>query len=100
MDLPLSVSEAALGTEVTVPTPGGAKVRLKVPAGTQSGRVFRIAGKGAAKLKGGKSGSLGDLKAKVSVVVPEALTDRQKELFEELAAETNDDIRADLNRLV
>jgi DnaJ-class molecular chaperone len=82
MDLPLTVAEAALGTEVRIPTPGGEKVKLKVPAGTQHGKVFRFKGKGAPRLKG--SGH-GDLRLKAKVVVPEELTAHQRELLGELA---------------
>ncbi|PKQ16364.1 MAG: molecular chaperone DnaJ [Actinobacteria bacterium HGW-Actinobacteria-7] len=91
MDLPITVSEAALGAQITVPTPGGAKVKMKVPAGTQSGKTLRVRGKGAPKLKG--SGS-GDLRVKVKVVVPEELSDEQRELFEQLAEASTGDIRA------
>ena len=93
LELPLSVSEAALGAEVMVPAPGGGRVRLKVPPGTQDGRVFRLAGKGAPRLKGGKNG---DLKVKAKVVVPSALSDRQRQLFEELAEAEAKDLRSHL----
>ncbi len=83
LELPLTIAEAALGTEVTVPAPGGSKVKLKVPAGTQSGKVFRMRGKGAPKLKGGGHG---DLRVKAKVVVPTELSEREHELFEELAS--------------
>ena len=63
LELPVTVDEAALGTEITIPTPDGGKVKLKVPEGTQDGKVFRIGGKGAPKLKGKGSG---DLKVKVT----------------------------------
>lgn len=90
LDLPVTVAEAALGTSVTVPAPDGSKVKLKVPAGTQDGKVLRVGGKGAPKLKG--SGS-GDLKVKVKVAVPKELTDRERELFEQLAEEQSTTIR-------
>jgi curved DNA-binding protein len=90
--LPLSVSEAALGTTVTVPLPQGGKANLKIPAGTQHGRVFRMKGKGAPKLKGrGK----GDLKVKVSLVVPKRVNARQRKLLEELR-ESEGDLRGHL----
>ncbi len=91
LDLPVTFPEAALGTQVTVPAPDGKKVKLKVPAGTQDGATFRIAGKGAPKLKGGGSG---DLKVRVHLVVPKHLTDEQKETLERFAAEQTEDVRA------
>lgn len=90
MSLPLTFAEAAMGTEVKLPLPGGGQAKLKIPAGTQEGRVFRMAGKGAPKLKG--SGH-GDLKVKVSVVVPKKLTDKQLELLEEYAALESESVR-------
>lgn len=91
LDLPVTVSEAALGTSVTVPTPDGGKVKLKVPPGTQDGRVFRVGGKGAPKLKGAGHG---DLKVKAKLVVPEELSERERELFEQLAEAQTSDVRA------
>lgn len=91
LDLPLSISEAALGTEVRVPAPDGAKVKLKIPAGTQNGKVFRIGGKGAPHLKG--SGT-GDLKVKVRLVVPKELSAEQKSALEAFAAQPGEDLRA------
>ncbi len=91
MELPVSITEATLGTSITVPAPDGSKVKLKVPAGTQDGKVFRLRGKGAPKLKG--SGN-GDLRVKAHVVVPEDLTDRQRELLAEFAEEGGADVRA------
>ena len=91
LGLPISIAEAALGTEVRVPAPDGAKVKLKIPAGTQDDRVFRIRGKGAPHLKG--SGA-GDLKVKVDIVVPKQLTDAQRTALEQFAAETTEDLRA------
>jgi len=91
MDLPISIDEAALGTHVTIPAPDGSKVKLKVPAGTQDGRTFRMAGKGAPKLKGEGSG---DLRIKARVVVPGSLTERQHELLEEFAQTGAHDLRS------
>jgi len=91
LDLPLGIAEAALGTEVKVPAPDGTTVKLKVPAGTQDGKIFKVSGKGAPKLKG--SGH-GDLKARARVVVPTELTDAQRELLERFAAEDGSDVRA------
>ena len=91
LELPVSVSEAALGAEIRVPAPDGSKVKLKIPAGTQPDKVFRIRGKGAPHLKGTGSG---DLKVKAHVVVPKELTDAQREALMSLAAETHEDLRA------
>jgi len=82
VEVPVTVAEAALGASVKVPTPGGGRVSLKIPAGTQDGRTLRLRGKGMAKLKGGH----GDLLVKVRVEVPSKLTKEQKQLFEKLAA--------------
>lgn len=91
MDLPLTIAEVALGTEITIPTPDGGKVKLKVPEGTEDGRVFRIGGRGAPKLKGkGK----GDLKVKAQVVVPKQLTAEQKELLKRFESSRAEDVRA------
>jgi molecular chaperone DnaJ len=78
VDLPLSYPEAALGANVQVPTLNG-PVTLKVPAGTASGKTFRVKGKGAPKRSGH-----GDLMVTVHVDVPKKLTKREKELLGEL----------------
>lgn len=85
VEIPLSVSEAVAGTSVEVPLPGGGKAKLKIPAGTQEGKVFRLKGKGAPKLKG--SGS-GDLRARVKVVIPKKLSAKQLEKIEQALADT------------
>ncbi|MCL2746644.1 MAG: DnaJ domain-containing protein, partial [Coriobacteriia bacterium] len=93
LDLPLSVSEAALGTTVTVPLPlpgeGGSKAKLKIPAGTQAGKVFRMKGKGAPRLKGKGNG---DLLVKAMVETPKKLNTKQKKLLKELQ-ELDGDLR-------
>ena len=83
LEVPVTISEAALGATLKIPTPGGGHVSLKVPAGSQDGRTLRVRGKGAPKLKGGGQG---DLHVKLRVRVPEKLTKEQKQLFEQLAA--------------
>ena len=83
VDLPITFPEAALGANVQVPTLNG-PVTLKVPAGTPSGKTFRVKGKGAPK----KSGR-GDLLAKVVVDVPGKLTKEQKKLVEQLQDATD-----------
>lgn len=82
LELPVTVAEAALGTSVRIPTPGGGKVSLKVPPGSQHGRTLRLRGKGAPKLNGGH----GDLLVRLRLGVPEHLSKEQKKLFEQLAA--------------
>jgi molecular chaperone DnaJ len=90
LDLPVTIAEVALGTSVTVPTPAGAKVKLKIPPGTQDGAVFRIRGEGAPKLKG--SGS-GDLRVKARIAVPKHLNDAQREALEAFSASQEDNVR-------
>ncbi|MGH2517630.1 MAG: DnaJ C-terminal domain-containing protein, partial [Ktedonobacterales bacterium] len=80
-DLPISFAEASLGAEVEVPTLDG-KETLKVPVGTQSGRTFRIKGKGVPVIH---SSSRGDELVTVKLVTPQSLTARQKELLREFA---------------
>lgn len=80
LDLPLTPWEAALGASVQVPTLEGA-VNLKIPPGTTAGRKLRLARKGLAKPGGGE----GDLYAVVQIVNPTVLTDRERELFDQLA---------------
>ncbi|MBX6770366.1 MAG: molecular chaperone DnaJ [Chloroflexi bacterium] len=81
-DLAINVAQAALGDEVEVPTPEGPPVRVRIPAGTQSGRVIRLAGRGVPHLR---SSGRGDLLVRVRVVIPQHLTDEQRDLFQKLA---------------
>jgi len=89
LDLPLSPWEAALGASVEVPTLAG-PVRLKVPAGTNSGQKLRLAKRGLPKRGEGE----GNLFAIVQIVVPPAPTDREKALFKDLADASKFDPRA------
>jgi molecular chaperone DnaJ len=93
VELPVSVAEAALGAQLTVPAPDGTKVKLKVPPGTQDDKVLRLRGKGAPKLSGKGHG---DLKVRVKVVIPKELSEDQRRLFEELQAVQAEDLRAHL----
>jgi molecular chaperone DnaJ len=79
-EVPISFVTAALGGELEVPTLNG-KVVLKVPAGTQTGKMFRMRGKGVKPVRGGP---VGDLICRVLVETPVNLTERQKELLREL----------------
>lgn len=76
----ITPSEAALGAKINVPTVEG-DVKLTVPAGSTSGRKLRLKGKGLPDDKGGR----GDLYVELSIVVPEELDERERELYEELA---------------
>ncbi|MCU0490565.1 MAG: molecular chaperone DnaJ [Chloroflexaceae bacterium] len=80
-ELRLNVAQAALGDEVEVPTVDGNE-RLRVPAGTQTGQTFRIAGKGVPYLR---QKGRGDQVVMARVVVPGRLSDQQRRLFQELA---------------
>jgi len=76
-----ALTAAVLGGEAQVPTLEG-PVGIKIPAGTPAGQVFRLRGQGLPKL--GAPGERGDLLATLAVELPRTLTDRQRELFEEL----------------
>ncbi|MEK6774601.1 MAG: J domain-containing protein [Bdellovibrionota bacterium] len=86
MDLPISYIHALLGTQVEIPTLTG-KAMIRVPAGTHSGQVFRLKGKGFPKLGGFGSG---DMLVKVQVDIPEQISAEQKVLIEKLAESSED----------
>jgi molecular chaperone DnaJ len=77
-EVPISFAQAALGGELEVPTLSG-KVKLKVPAETQSGKLFRLRGKGVAPVRGGATG---DLLCRVVLETPVNLSAEQKELLQ------------------
>jgi molecular chaperone DnaJ len=81
LEYPVDITQAALGTEVEIPTMNG-RVSMKIPAGTQSGTVFRVRGKGLADVRDGRSG---DLLVRVVVETPTHLGGPQQRLLEELA---------------
>ena len=78
--VPITFDEAALGAEIQVPTLHGSPVRIRIPAGTPTGRTFRASGKGALRKAGGK----GDLLVTVEVQVPAELTDEARMAVEAL----------------
>ncbi|MFD5011990.1 DnaJ C-terminal domain-containing protein [Streptomyces chartreusis] len=87
--LPVTPWEAALGATVPVPTPSGATAKVTVPAGSSSGRRLRLRGEGMP----GPRGVNGDLYAELRIMVPPRLSDRERELLEELAAVSSFDPR-------
>jgi molecular chaperone DnaJ len=78
LEVPVTYPEAALGATVQIPTPDG-PVALKVPSGSESGKLLRVKGRGAPKLNGGGKG---DLLARLRVTVPKKLTKAEKEALE------------------
>lgn len=78
-EMPISFATAALGGEIEIPTLDGS-ARIKIPAETQSGKIFRLRGKG---IKGMRTNTHGDLNCHVVIETPAKLTDRQKELLRE-----------------
>jgi molecular chaperone DnaJ len=87
--VPISFATAALGGEVEVPTIDGGKARVKVPAGSQTGKQMRLRAKGMPALRGG---GVGDMLLELAVETPVNLTSRQRELlreFEELSEDNN-----------
>jgi molecular chaperone DnaJ len=81
-EMPISITTAALGGDIEIPTLDG-YAKIKVPAGTQTGQMFRLRGKG---IKGVRSSGHGDLICHVAVETPVNLTPRQRELLLELEA--------------
>jgi molecular chaperone DnaJ len=91
--VPVAFDEAALGSTLEVPTLDGGTVKVKLPAGTPSGRVLRVKGRGVER----KGHPKGDLLAKVEVAVPQRLSDEAREAVEAFRAATDgEDPRADL----
>lgn len=84
LEVPLAPWEAALGAEIRIPTLDG-HVTMKVPAGSKAGQRLRLGGKGLPKPHGGA----GDLYAVLSIAAPSVLSQREKELFEQLKSESN-----------
>jgi len=78
-EYPISIADAALGTALEIPTIDSGKAKIKIPAGTQSGKQFRLKGKGMPYMRGGGTG---DLYVQVNTEVPVSLNKEQKELLE------------------
>jgi molecular chaperone DnaJ len=94
LDLPVTYDEAAMGAEFEIPTLDG-RVKLKIKEGTQTGKVFKLPGKGAPKLKGA---SRGDMRVRVLVVTPTGLNAEQKELLKRFASSRDENVRSHLDR--
>ena len=78
-ECPVSIADAALGTSIEIPTIDGGKAKIKIPSGTQSGKQFRLKGKGMPYMRGN---DFGDLYVQVNTEVPIFLNKKQKELLE------------------
>ena len=78
-EFPISIADAALGTTIEIPTIDGGKAKIKIPDGTQSGKQFRLKGKGMPFIR---RGDFGDLYVQVNTEVPISLNKQQKELLE------------------
>jgi molecular chaperone DnaJ len=85
--IPISITQATLGSEIEIPTLER-KAKLTIPPGTQNDRIFRLRNKGIARLHGG---GLGDLYVRIIVEIPTNISRRQKELLEEFAAISKED---------
>lgn len=91
LELPVNFTELILGTKVNVPTIDN-MVSLKIPPGTESGHLFRLRGKGAPKISGGK----GDMLVKVVAVTPKNLNPQQKKILQEFAELDSNDPRTEI----
>ncbi len=87
-NMPITFPQASLGSEVDAPTLSG-RVKIRIPAGTESGKVFRLRGKGVPDIRVNQTG---DLYVHVHVAVPRKLSKKQEQLLREFAAETGDDV--------
>ena len=83
----ISIADAALGTSIEIPTIDGSKAKIKIPAGTQSGKQFRLREKGMPQMRGS---GFGDLYVQVNTEVPINLNSKQKELLEKFREIEND----------
>ena len=96
VEVPVTFAEAALGADIAIPVPRGGTVNMRIPAGTTSGRTFRIKGKGVR----GKDGKNHDVLAVIDVAVPQNLTEEAKTALAAFAEATIDqDPRKDIYAL-
>lgn len=93
LDISINIPQAVLGDKIMIPTVEG-DVELIIPPGTQTGKVFRLRGKGAPRLRtDGTSAGKGDQLVYITVEIPSQLTPEQRELFERLAATMGNEIQ-------
>jgi molecular chaperone DnaJ len=89
--------DAALGTEIEVPTIDNGKSKVKIPAGTQSGKQFRLKGKGMPILR---ENNFGDLYLEVNVIIPESLSKEQRVLLEKLKTLEDQDNNSEIKNFI
>ncbi len=98
LDIHINVAQAALGDQIRVPTVGGEERELLIPAGTQTGKSFRLRDHGFPRLRtDGTSGGRGDQIVYVQVIVPNQLNEQQRELFRQLANTLGKDVQPQQN---
>jgi curved DNA-binding protein len=93
-EVPISPDEAVLGSKIDVPTPDGS-VSVSIPAGIRSGQSLRLKGKGWPNPKGGRSDQL----VKVVIVAPKTLSDKERQLYEQIQSARSVDPRSDLRNV-
>jgi molecular chaperone DnaJ len=97
LDMSINVAQAALGNKIVVPTVDG-DVELLIPPGTQTGKIFRLRGKGVPRLRSdGTNSGRGDELVYITVSIPSNLTDDQRELFERLAETLGSEVQPQRN---
>ena len=89
--------DAALGAEIEVPTIDGGKSKVKIPSGTQSGKQFRLKGKGMPIIR---TEDYGDLYLETNVIIPESLSKEQKALLEQFKAIEDLDSNSEIKNFV
>jgi molecular chaperone DnaJ len=91
------MTDAALGTEIEVPTIDGGKSKVKIPEGTQSGKQFRLKGKGMPILR---ENDFGDLYLEINVIIPESLSKEQRSLLEKFKLLENDNNNTEIKNFI
>jgi molecular chaperone DnaJ len=95
--LPISMTDAALGAEIDVPTIDGGKSKVKIPLGTQSGKQFRLKGKGMPVVRGDH---YGDLYLETNVIIPESLSKEQKDLLEKFKSLEDSNVNSEIQNFI